>query len=104
LIATMLWSPLTGLQVNITPETSASTICWTATPIAGSPAAAPSRARYVIAGGPYRLTQQSRTASHTPSVPRTQRYVSCWPANVASRLSSPSALDRTATGGSPSSA
>ena len=36
LTATMLGSPLTGLQVNITPETSASTICWTVTPIAGS--------------------------------------------------------------------
>ena len=36
----MLGSPLTGLQVNITPETSASTISWTVTPIAalGPPA------------------------------------------------------------------
>jgi hypothetical protein len=51
LIATMLGSPLTGLQVNITPETSASTICWTATPIAGTPVAARSLARYMIAEG-----------------------------------------------------
>ena len=28
-MATMLGSPLTGLQVNITPETAASTISWT---------------------------------------------------------------------------
>ena len=61
----MLGSPLTGLHVNITPETSASTISWTATPIAGSSSACPSRARYVSAGGLYRLTQQSRTASQT---------------------------------------
>ena len=44
LIATMLGSPLTGLQVNITPETLASTISCTATPIAGV-AGAPSRSR-----------------------------------------------------------
>ena len=59
----MLGSPLTGLQVNSTPETSASTISCTATPMAGS--SCPTCARYAIAGGPKRLTQQSRTASQT---------------------------------------
>ena len=46
----MLGSPLTGLHVNSTPETSASTISCTATPIAGSSPSL-SRARYAIAGG-----------------------------------------------------
>ncbi len=45
LMATMLGSPLTGLQVNITPATSASTISCTATPIASAVCASPSRAR-----------------------------------------------------------
>ena len=51
-----------------------------------------------------------RTASHTASDPHTHKTLSCWPANVASALSSPTALERTATGGdgtptvSPSSA
>ena len=41
--ATLLGSPLTGLQVNMTPETEASTITWTVTPIAGG--GPPSRSR-----------------------------------------------------------
>jgi hypothetical protein len=41
----MLGSPLTGLQVKSTPETSASTITCTVTPMAGSSPPAPSAAR-----------------------------------------------------------
>ncbi len=36
LIATTLGSPFSGLHVNITPDTAASTISWTVTPIAGA--------------------------------------------------------------------
>src|SRR3954463_2599901 len=102
-IATTLGSPLTGLHVNMTPDTAASTMSCTVTPISGARPAA-ILARYVIAGALNVLAQQSRTASHTASAPRTQRYVSCWPANVASPLSSPTALERPATAGLPRSA
>ena len=66
-----LGSPLTGLHVNMTPDTAASTMRWIVTPISGARPLA-SRARYVIAGALYVLAQQSRTASHTASAPRTQ--------------------------------
>ena len=58
----MLGSPLTGLQVNITPETSASTISWTATPIAGeSPADSLAQMRVVDA-----VYESMRTGAPAP--------------------------------------
>jgi hypothetical protein len=100
-MATVLGSPLTGLQVNITPDTAASTISWTVTPIAGL-SSMPIRSRYATASELSRLAQQSCTAAQTRSTPSTHRYVSCRPAKVVSALSSPIALERTATAGSPS--
>ena len=94
MIATVLGSPVTGLQVNSTPETSASTIRCTVTPISGVPA--PIRSRYAVARSLWMLPQQSWTACSTAS-PLTCRNVSCMPAKVASAPSSPTALERTAT-------
>ena len=97
-------SPFCGLRVKATPATSASTICWTATPIAG-PVPSPRvrrrvepRAGSAIARSVNRLAQHRRTAARTSAAPRTHRYVSCSPAKLASGASSPTADDRTATG------
>ena len=72
LTATMLGSPLTGLQVNMTPETSASTIFWTVTPIAASVDAEvrPVGDRALACRGSPSSRAPRRTAS---SIPRTQR-------------------------------
>ena len=52
--------------------------------------------------GVNRLAQQRVTWAATASAPRTHRKVSCSPANDASAVSSAVALERTATGTSPS--
>ena len=101
LTATLLGSPVTGLQVNITPETSASTICWTVTPIAAALPASPSAGAVADRLGLYRLAQQSRTASHTR---RRRAPTGTSPAGrrrSPRRRPRPRALERTATGGEP---
>ena len=56
----MLGSPVTGLHVNITPETSASTIACTVTPIAGRSAERPE---------PRPVTDRRRAVQARPAVP-----------------------------------
>ena len=79
-------SSVVGLRVNITPATSASTACWTQTlmPTVPTPCPRDNRAREDSACGEKELAQHRRTASSTSASPRTHRYVSCCPAQLAS--------------------
>ena len=91
----MLGSPLTGLQVNSTPETSASTISWTATPIAGSSSGAePRRGTRSPAG--CRGSPSSRAPRRRPARRRAPRGTS-----PAGRRRSPPGCPRRARSSGP---
>jgi len=92
--------PVTGLAVNITPATAASSLRCTATARCTARCWMPRWARYTTARSVNSEDQHSRTASSSAFSPTTLSSVSCCPANDASGRSSAVADERTATGGS----
>jgi hypothetical protein len=85
-----------GLRVNAIADASAGTRGCTSTAMPAPANGSPRAARYATARRDNSEAQHSRTASSTASG-RTPSLVACWPANDASRVSSATADDRTAS-------